>query len=138
MARPEKISDIEVTPIEFGTLRCDQISAHPTLLKAYAAFMEACQKAGASVDTSYYGGTTFTRPATAREQAEQLNQKQSAWDEGKKQYDIMAAVGRCEYSYLESMARTWAEGEGLEFPPPHEPIGTVEDTIAAIDEAVEA
>lgn len=78
MARPEKISDIEVTPIEFGTLRCDQISAHPT------------------------------------------------------------AVGRCEYSYLESMARTWAEGEGLAFPPEHEPIGDLDSTLAAIDEAAQA
>ena len=128
MSRPETIADIEIQEVQFASIQVDTISAQAALLKAYATFMEACEKAGAEVDVRY-NGATFTRPATAREQAEQLKSKQSSWDEGKKQYEILASVGECEYSYMRTIAKTWAEGEGLPFPPET-------DIITAIDVAI--
>lgn len=133
MARPETIHDIDIDPVQFATVQVDAISAHASLLKAYATFMEAAQKAGAVVEVKY-NGATFERPATEAEKLAQLKSKQSSWDEGKKQYDILAAVGECEYSYNRSQAQRWAEAEGMPFPPAHEPISEFDAIIHGIDE----
>lgn len=128
MARPEKISDIELSPVQFATVQVDAIASQAALLKAYATFMEACEKAGAEVEVKY-NGATFERQPTAQEKAEQLRSKQSAWDEGKKQYGILQAVGECEYSWQRSQAQRWAEEEGMPFPPEHDPIAAIDSVI---------
>ena len=137
MARPESISDIDLDPIQFATVQVDAISANAALLKAYATFMEAVQKAGADVEVKY-NGATFERKPTDQEQQKQLTSQQNSWDDGKKQYEIMASVGKCEYSYMENVAQRWAEKEGLEWPPAHEPLSDFDAVISAIDEEVEA
>jgi len=133
MARPESISDIELDPIEFATMRIDAIAANGALVKAYGTFMEAVQKAGAEVEIRY-NGATFIRPPTDQEQMEQLKSNQASWDEGKKQYEILASVGECEYAYQRGQAENWARAEGMPFPPAHEPISTFDAVIRGIDE----
>lgn len=128
MARPESITDIELNPVQFATVQVDAIASNGALLKAYATFMEAAQKAGAEVEVKY-NGATFERKPTQQEKADQLRSKQSSWDEGKKQYEILRDVGECEYSYMRSQAQRWAEDEGMPFPPEH-------DIIDAIDIAI--
>lgn len=133
MARPSKISEIELSPIQFATVQVDAIASNGALLKAYATFMEAAQKVGANVEVKY-NGATFEREPTEQEKREQLKSKQSSWDEGKRQYEIKRDVGSCEYSYMETLARTWAEGEGETWPPEHEPISEFDAVIRGIDE----
>ena len=133
MARPESINDIELNPVQFATVQVDAISAHAGLLKAYATFMEAVEKAGAEVEVKY-NGATFERQPTHKEQEAQLKSKQDSWDEGKKQYELLAAVGATEYSYQRGMAQRWAEGEGLPFPPDFEPLVDGELLEGGIDE----
>jgi len=136
MARPEKISDIELSPIQFATVQVSDIASHGALLEAYARFMVAAQKAGAMVEVKY-NGATFERMPTDQEQKDQLKGKQASWDEGKRQYEIKAAVGECEYSYMESMAKSWAAGEGMPWPPEHEPISEFDAVIRGIDAVTE-
>jgi len=138
MARPETVEDILAEQIEFATIQLDKISGEPALLKGYTQFIEAAVKAGAVVDSSYYGGVKLSRAPRPRELAEQLQGKQAAWDEGKKQYEIKRDIGECEYSYMESMAQRWAEQEELPFPPKHEPINSFDAVISAITEEVGA
>lgn len=138
MARPASTKDIEIAKVDFGTLNLDMIALDPALLKGYTAFIEAVVKAGA-VMTKGYGGTAFSRHPSQAEMQEQLKDAQQRWDEGSKQYNILASVGEVEYSYLRDVARRWAEAEDLPFPPEVEeslPIPSVEDTIASIDEVI--
>ena len=138
MARPESLNDIELKDEEFATVQVGNIAGHATLLKAYAVFMEACEKAGASVDTAYYS-TRFSRPPTAAEQDEQLRRKQSSWDEGQKLYGHLRDIGDVEHEYQRGMAQRWAEGEGLPFPPEHDPIlKPLDEVLDDIEEAVRA
>ena len=138
MARPETLEDIEVESIDFATIQVGNIAGHATLLKAYAVFMEACEKAGAEVDPAYYS-TRFSRPPTAAEQDEQLRRKQSSWDEGQKLYGHLRDIGDVEHEYQRGMAQRWAEGEGLPFPPEHDPIlKPLDEVLDDIEEAVGA
>lgn len=138
MARPESITDIELEDVEFATFDPSKIATDGTILKAYATFLEAMQKAGAVVSETSYRGVTFYRRPSDKEQQDQLRQKQASWDYRKKEYDTLAAVGELEHGYMESQVREWATGEGLPYPPPHEPISDFHATIRAIDDAVEA
>lgn len=133
MPRPENIADIEVQNVEFATILVDQITLDPTLLKGYTAFLEAATKAGAITD-SVYRGVRFLRQPTMAELEDQLRGAQSKWDNGKKLYDTLEAVGELEYSWEESVARQWAEGENLPFPPEFEPIKSFDTVIRDIDE----
>jgi hypothetical protein len=138
MARPDSTKDIEIAKVDFGTLNLDMIALDPALLKGYTAFIEAVVKAGA-VMSKGYGGTSFSRHPSQVEMQAQLKDAQDRWDEGFKQYNILATVGEVEYPYLRDIARRWAESEDLPFPPKVEeslPIPSVEDTIASIDEVI--
>lgn len=135
MARPETHDDIELDDIEIAVFQVNNMGIQPDLLLGYAAFLKAMEKAKAKVFTNY-NGVHVSREPNAKEKAEQLAAKQSSWDEGKLQYETYAAVGKTEYTYQESHARRWAEGEELPWPPVAEPIDSVDVTIANIDAAV--
>ena len=137
MSRPESLSDIELNDIEFASVDTGKIAVDGALLKAYATFMEASQKAGAVVE-SYYGGVKFARRPTYAEQMEQLRSAQSSWDTSKKHYETMRDVGKCEYTHEENQAQRWAEAEGLPWPPESEEITSFDAVIRDIDEAVSA
>ena len=138
MARPETLEDIEVESIDFATVQVGNIAGHATLLKAYAVFMEACDKAGALVDPAYYS-TRFSRPPTEAEKLAQLEQAQRSWDEGQKLYGHLRDIGDVEHEYQRGMAQRWAEGEGLPFPPEHDPIlKPLDEVLDDIEEAVRA
>lgn len=133
MARPEYITDIDLVNIEFATIDVDKIALDPQLLKGYTAFLEAVTKAGVEIDTNYRGARFLRRP-TLSEQTAQLREAQTKWDNGKKYYETLAAVGECEYSYERSLAADWAAVEGLPFPPEHDPIDAFDAVIRDIDE----
>lgn len=134
MARPEHIADIELENVEFASIEVEKITTDPGLLKGYTAFLEAVTKAGAHVDASGYRGVRFLRRPTLAEAERQLNDAQRTWDDGEKQYGIMASVGRCEHSWDENRAKEWAAQEGMPFPPEHTPIDSVDAVIGRIDE----
>ena len=138
MARPETLDDIELENIDFATVHVDSLTTHASLLRAYATFMEACEKAGAEV-TQSYNTARFSRPPTAKEQEDQLRRKQSSWDEGKKLYGHLLDIGDVEYEYPRGIAQRWAEGEGMPFPPEHDPIlKPLDEVLDDIEEAVGA
>lgn len=138
MARPESLNDIELKDEEFGIIQVGNIAGQAALLKAYAVFMEACEKAGAIVDTAYYA-TRFRRPPTEAEKLAQLEQAQRSWDEGQKLYGHLRDIGDVEHEYQRGMAQRWAEGEGLSFPPEHDPIlKPLDEVLDDIEEAVRA
>lgn len=139
MARPETTRDIELDDVEFATIELKKIATDPALLKGYTAFVEAATKAGATVTDTPYSGVAFTRRPSQAEAQFQLRTEQDRWDEGKKQYEQMAAVGDVEYTWQRSQAERWAEREEMPFPPEVEeslPIPSVEDTIESIDEVL--
>lgn len=133
MARPITIDDIEVEDVEFATVQVNQISTDPGLLKGYQLMLDQMTKAGATVTTSY-SGVTFSRKATDREATDQLKSKQSSWDHLEKLYRQYESVGELEHSYMDSSVKSWAEGEGLPYPPPFEPISDFHAVIRDIDE----
>ena len=138
MARPESTKDIEIAKVEFGNIDFSKIATDPALLKGYTAFIEAVGKAGAVV-AMQYSGAHFTRHASQQEALDQLKSAQSRWDEGQKQYNILATVGEVEYNWQRGQAEQWAKDEDMPFPPEVEeslPIPSVEDTIDAIDEVL--
>ena len=138
MARPESTRDIELDDIEFGSIELRKIATDPLLLKGYTAFIEAVVKAGASM-TKGYGGTSFSRHPSQVEMQAQLKDAQDRWDEGFKQYNILATVGEVEYNWQRGQAEQWAKDEDMPFPPEVEeslPIPSVEDTIESIDEVL--
>lgn len=135
MARPESISDIEVKDIDFASVDVNDIASDGSLVKAYGTFMEAVQKAGATVEVNY-STARFSRPANQKEREAQLRQAQASWDDGKKQYETLAAVGECEYAWQRGQAQKWAEGEGIPFPPEHEPMSDFDAVIHGIDSVV--
>lgn len=138
MARPETLEDIEVENIEFATIHVDNLTTHASLLRAYATFMEACEKVGAEVTHNYYTAR-FSRPPTAKEQEDQLRRKQSSWDEGRKLYGHLRDIGNVEIEYQRGIAQRWAEGEGMPFPPEHDPIlKPLDEVLDDIEEAVGA
>jgi hypothetical protein len=132
--RPQFISDIEIDNIEFAAINVDKIETDPTLLKGYAAFIEAVGKAGAVIDNTGYRGVVLYRRPSLGEQAKQLADAQRSWDLGEKYYKVYASVGACEHRYEESQAERWAEGEGLPWPPEVEPISPLDAVIRDIDE----
>lgn len=134
MARPESVDDIELADIEFANIEVDKITLDPALLKGYTAFLEAATKAGAATNKSGYRGVQFLRYPTEDEQEAQLRTAQSTWDYGKKQYDILASVGKCEHSWDETRAQDWAKDEGMPFPPECAPISDFDAVIRGIDE----
>ena len=133
MARPEFIADIELDGIEFATIEVDKITLDPALLKGYTAFLEAAVKGGASTDQSGYRGVRFTRFPNDSEQQTQLRSAQSRWDEGQKQYNILASIGECERSWDRDRAEEWAKEEAMPFPPVVEPISDFHAVINNID-----
>ena len=136
MSRPETLNDIEINnEVQFANVQVNLIATDAALLKAYAVFMEAVQKAGGTVEATSYAGTNFHRPPSLKEQMEQLEQAQTRWDEGKKQYEILRDVGQCEYDYQKRQAEKWAEEEKLPFPPESEPIKPLDVVIRDIDQA---
>ena len=136
MARPDCLADIEPREhTDFGTIRVDDIVAHPAMLKAYATFVEAIQKAGGSVSGSSYS-MTLSRSATIEEQLQDLRSAQSAWDMRQREYESMKDFGEIE-DWKRDSVRAWAEAEGLPFPPEHEPIESFDATIRDIDEVLE-
>ena len=125
MPRPETTRAIEIKDVDFGAIYFAQIATNPGLLKGYTAFLEAVQKAGARVDQRY-DGAHFYRTATQEEMQDQLRSAQSVWDESKKHYETLAAVGKTEYPYQYNQAEVWAKKEGLPFPPEHDPITAID------------
>ena len=139
MARPETTRDIELDEVEFATIELKKIATDPALLKGYTAFVEAATKAGATVTDTPYSGVAFTRRPSQAEAQFQLRTEQDRWDEGQKQYEILAVVGEVEYTWQRNQAERWAESEGMPFPPEVEdslPIPSFEDTIDSIDEVL--
>ena len=128
MARPESTRDIEINDIEFGRIDFNQIATDAALLKGYTAFLEAVSKAGATVDMRY-SGAHFSRCPSQAEMRDQLETAQNRWDEGKKQYEMLASVGEVEYSWQRSQAETWAKGEDMPFPPEVDPIEAIDAVI---------
>lgn len=135
MSRPENIADIEIEDVEFATVQIAKISTDPALLKGYQLLLEQLTKAGATTETGY-NGVTFYRRATDQEAAEQLRSKQSSWDHLEKLYRQYESVGELEHSYMDSSVKAWALGEGLPYPPKHEPITAFDAVIRGIEEAV--
>ena len=136
MSRPESLSDIEIEVTDFATVDVEKIAGDGSLLKAYATFMEAVQKAGGTVEIRYSSRAEFKRPPTLVEQVAQLKSAQAQWDMHKKYYEQMAEIGSCEYEYQQSHAKDWALAEGLPFPPEHTPISDFDAVIRGIDEVV--
>ena len=128
MSRPESILDIELDDVQFAQISMEHISADGPLLKAYATFMESVQKNGAEVEVRY-NTAYFTRRPTLQEQNAQLKSAQTRWDDGKKHYETLAAVGELEYSWYRTAAQSWAEREGMPFPPDHDPIESIDVMI---------
>lgn len=137
MSRPEVIADIELEDIEIATFKLEKFATDGKILKGYTAFIEAMNSAGHIVDSTTYQGVIVYRRPNLKEQVEQLKVAQGSWDTGKKYYDQKASVGECEYSYYESTAKSWAEKEGLPWPPECEPIATVDTVIRDIEALAE-
>lgn len=129
MARPESTRDIELDDIEFANIELKKIATDPALLKGYTAFIEAATKAGATVNDTPYNGVSFTRHPSQAEAQEQLRSAQSRWDQAKKHYETLAAVGEVEYSYHRDMAEEWATAEDLPWPPEVDPIAAIDAVI---------
>lgn len=134
MARPSSLADIEMENIEFANIDVEKINLDSALLKGYTAFLEAATKAGAVIETHTYRGVQFMRRPTLSEQEKQLKRAQDSWDDGKKCYDTLAALGECEYAWQRGQAETWARNENMPFPPEHEPISDFHAVINSIDE----
>lgn len=128
MSRPESILDIQLDDVQFAQISMEHISADGPLLKAYATFMESVQKNGAEVEVRY-NTAYFTRRPTLQEQNAQLKSAQIRWDDGKKHYETLAAVGEVEHSWYRTAAQSWAEQEGMPFPPAHDPIESIDVMI---------
>jgi hypothetical protein len=128
MARPQTTRDIEIKDVDFGVIYFGQIATMPALLKGYSVFLEAVEKSGARVEQRY-DGAHFYRHPTQAEMQDQLRAAQERWDEGKKYYETIAAVGETEYPYQFNQAKSWAEQEGLQFPPDHDPITAIDVVI---------
>ena len=86
------------------------------------------QKNGAEVEVRY-NTAYFTRRPTLQEQNAQLKSAQIRWDDGKKHYETLAAVGEVEHSWYRTAAQSWAEQEGMPFPPAHDPIESIDVMI---------
>lgn len=138
MARPESINDIELDEVEFGSIEVNKIATDGALLKGYAAFLEAVQKSGSVSITEDYRGVHFHRKASGKEAADQLRTAQYDWDERKKFYEQLRDVGTTEYEVQTTLAKEWAEKEGLPFPPEHDPIEAFDAVIRDIDDVVGA
>lgn len=138
MARPVRITDIELETVEFATIDISKISISPNLLKGYAAFLEMATKAGATVDNSGYRGAVFSRQPDLAEQRQQLSMAQSRWDSYKNYYEQYQSVGHNEHSFQTDLAENWAKKEGLPWPPEVDPIESFDVVINHIDEAVDA
>jgi cytochrome oxidase Cu insertion factor (SCO1/SenC/PrrC family) len=136
MARPETLEDIEVNEtVQFASIEVDKISTDGALLKAYATFLEAVQKAGSTVEAPY-STANISRPATMGEMMKQLASAQITWDANRDHYETLRVVGKLEYNFQEKAAEKWAEKEGLPFPPVSEEIKSLDVVIRDIDEAV--
>jgi hypothetical protein len=134
MPRPENVSDIELDLVEIASFEVNQFNTDGTILKHYGAFIEGMQRAGHTVEHTYGGTVRIKRAPSLKEQSDQLVAKQDEWDRYQKYYDQMAAVGHCESEYSETLAKRHAMAEGLTWPPPVEPIESVDVVIRDIEE----
>jgi hypothetical protein len=115
MARPASVFDIEVADVHTATLLPSQLTLHPEMMAAYAEFIRACVAAGATV-TEEYSTIKVERKATKKEIEDQLALKQKQWDGYQTNYNEIAE-GTEIAEYKVSGTKTWAEAEGMPWPP---------------------
>ena len=131
MPRPETVADIDLKPVEIGRIELARIADSPELMRGYVELLKHLKHGGARTVQTYGNTVNFERDPDETEQAAQLAEEQNSWDQGRRLYSQMADVGRCEYSYEETLARQWAEREDMEFPPHHEPYADLDVTEAS-------
>ena len=79
MPRPVSTEEITERSRSIGRIEIERFGTHPSLLKAYAALLEAVTKLGGHADQRYSNVELFI-PKTAKELAEQLESDQRRWD----------------------------------------------------------
>lgn len=79
MPRPASIEEITERSRSIGRIETERFGTHPSLLKAYAALLEATTKLGGHAEQRY-GHVELFIPKTPKELAEQLESDQRRWD----------------------------------------------------------
>jgi len=142
MPRPETLADLppdEVPEyISFASIEIDKIADRGDLIKAYGAFMEACQKAGCDIEIGYRAAD-FRRPPKQSELDKVLRSAQCSWDTRQGYYEKWAAGEELTNEYHLSYAKEHAMAEKLPmFPWEQEGRfdAPVESTLSNIDRAL--
>jgi hypothetical protein len=120
MARPKHITDIkpENRFIRIAMVEFTNIAASPALVKAYAALLDAAEKAGGHGDAKY-NTVDINIPKTKDQLENQLKEDQRVWDSRQRSYNI-AVLAKEDAEPLKEWekdyVREWAEKEGLPNP----------------------
>ena len=131
MPRPVSTEEITERSRSIGRIEIERFGTHPSLLKAYAALLEAVTKLGGHADQRYSNVELFI-PKTAKELAEQLESDQRRWDNAEALW--LRAVRADDDDVLREWERdtvvAWCEAEGK--PNPFDPFAARDEDLAAI------
>jgi hypothetical protein len=120
MSRPKHITDIDPKNrfVRIAMVEFTNIAASPALLKAYAALLDAAEKAGGHGDAKY-NNVDINIPKTKDQLENQLAEDQRVWDSRQRSYNLavldkegVEPLKEWEKDYI----KEWAEKEGLPNP----------------------
>lgn len=114
MSRPETLDDVKERAIEVGDIRITEFTTKPSVLKAWASFVEAVVKDGGQVLPGKYSREQ-ARVLVPRDEyslQEQLRTEQYRWDELAKNYDICCVHGTPPENWQKDSMRDWCKAEG--------------------------
>ena len=131
MPRPASTDDITERSRSIGRIEIERFGTHASLLKAYAALLEAVTKLGGRAEQRY-GNVELFIPKTPTELADQLESDQRRWDNAEALW--LRAVRADENDDLREWERetviAWCDAEGK--PNPFDPFAARDEDLAAI------
>ena len=131
MPRPASTDDITERSRSIGRIEIERFGTHASLLKAYAALLEAVTKLG-GVAEQRYGHVELFIPKTAKELTEALESEQRRWDSTEALW--LRAVRAEDGDELREWEResvvAWCDAEGK--PNPFDPFAARDEDLAAI------
>jgi hypothetical protein len=131
MPRPVSTEEITERSRSIGRIEVERLGTHPSLLKAYAALLDAVTKMGGHAEQRYSNVELFI-PKTAQELADQLESDQRRWDSTEALWlrAVRADEGDELREYERETVVAWCEAEGK--PNPFDPFAARDEDLAAI------
>lgn len=131
MARPTHTDEITERHVSLGRIHTERFGTHPSVLKAYAALLEAVVKIGGHAERRYSEVEVFL-PKGAKELTEALESAQRRWDctEALWLRAVQAEEGTELREYERETVVAWCEAEGK--PNPFDCFASTDPDLAAI------